>query len=40
MMMMMVMMRASFGDNMHFAPRALYPTAQKALLELGTAGRL
>ena len=36
----MMMMRASFGDNMHLVPRALHPTAQKALLELGTAGRL
>ena len=37
---LMMMMRASFGDNMHLVPRALHPTAQKALLELGTAGRL
>ena len=35
----MMMMRASFGDNMHLVPRALHPTAQKAL-DLGTAGRL
>ena len=34
-----MMMRTSFGDNMHLVPRALHPTAQKALLELGTAGR-
>ena len=33
----MMMMRASFGDNMHLLPRALHPTAH---LELGIAGRL